>query len=196
MPIRVACGKCQKQFAAPDRLAGKTVACPACKSPIQIAAPEPELPSILDLLDDSIATSPVHQAVAVPTTSRLMTRPVASQNRQKADALSIKWFFSFNGRISRSQFWLYFGGGMLILALLGGLLEAGAIPEAIPVIVFWLLFGPLIAIQVKRWHDLDKSGAWVLVNAIPFVGALIALIMLGCMPGTSGSNQYGPDPLR
>jgi uncharacterized membrane protein YhaH (DUF805 family) len=45
--------------------------------------------------------------------------------------------------------------------------------------------------QVKRWHDLDKSGWMVLVNFIPLIGMLYSLLTLGFQPGTAGPNKYG-----
>ena len=51
-----------------------------------------------------------------------------------------------------------------------------------------------LAAQVKRWHDLDKSGFMVLLN-FTFVFIPIAWIILGCIRGTRGPNQYGDDPL-
>jgi uncharacterized membrane protein YhaH (DUF805 family) len=39
------------------------------------------------------------------------------------------------------------------------------------------------------------SGAWVIVGFIPYVGALFMFIVAGCMRGTVGDNEYGPDPL-
>jgi uncharacterized membrane protein YhaH (DUF805 family) len=35
-----------------------------------------------------------------------------------------------------------------------------------------------------------------LVNAIPVIGSIVVLMMLGCTPGTPGDNQYGPSPLK
>jgi len=42
---------------------------------------------------------------------------------------------------------------------------------------------------------LDKSGFFILLNLIPYIGWLIALIMM-MLPGTNGDNRYGPDPSR
>ena len=65
MPIAVQCGSCQKQFQARDELAGKTVKCPGCQTPLVIpggqAAPQQPAPanSLADLFDDEV---PVHHA--------------------------------------------------------------------------------------------------------------------------------------
>jgi uncharacterized membrane protein YhaH (DUF805 family) len=61
-----------------------------------------------------------------------------------------------------------------------------------------LLYIPMIwcmlAIQCKRWHDLDKSGWWYFISWIPFVGSIWFLIETGCLRGTFGLNRYGEDP--
>ena len=53
-----------------------------------------------------------------------------------------------------------------------------------------------MALQVKRWHDRDKSGWWVLIGVIPIVGRLYALVETGLLRGTEGPNRYGPDPTQ
>ncbi len=72
------------------------------------------------------------------------------------------------------------GSSFLVLALLG---------------IFYLaILIPAIAVQVRRFHDQDKSGWFVLLGLIPFVGGIIVLVFM-CLPGTPGPNRFGPDPL-
>lgn len=52
---------------------------------------------------------------------------------------------------------------------------------------------PSIAVGVRRLHDQDKSGWFMLLGLIPLVG--IVLLVFFCLEGTKGPNQYGPDPL-
>ena len=54
-------------------------------------------------------------------------------------------------------------------------------------------FIPALAVQVRRFHDLGKSGWMVLLGFIPLIGAIIVLVFM-CMDGTRGENEYGPDP--
>ena len=54
------------------------------------------------------------------------------------------------------------------------------------------LFVPSLAVAVRRLHDQDKSGWWLLISFIPFGG--IVLIVFYCLEGTPGPNQFGPDP--
>lgn len=50
-----------------------------------------------------------------------------------------------------------------------------------------------LSVSIRRWHDLDKSGWWVLIGIVPF-GSLYALYKQGFVRGDVGSNQYGPPP--
>lgn len=111
--------------------------------------------------------------------------------------------FSFNGRIPRRVYWLWltlsFIAFLVPFSLLTPFLDHGgdigniiAVIITIPLVIAFLWAS--LAIRVKRWHDHDKSGAWVLIGAIPYLGSLITLIFLGCMRGTDGHNQYGSDP--
>jgi uncharacterized membrane protein YhaH (DUF805 family) len=51
---------------------------------------------------------------------------------------------------------------------------------------------PSIIVYIKRFHDRDKSGWWVLIALIPIIGALWILIELGFLKGTPGPNRFGP----
>ena len=63
-----------------------------------------------------------------------------------------------------------------------------------------VLFGILvtwisIAVGIKRFHDRNKSGVWILIIFVPLIGSLWYLIECGFLKGTTGPNNYGPDPL-
>ncbi|MDH6265205.1 uncharacterized membrane protein YhaH (DUF805 family) [Rhizobium sp. SG_E_25_P2] len=53
---------------------------------------------------------------------------------------------------------------------------------------------PGIAVGVRRLHDRDMSGWWLLIGFVPLVGWLI-LIYLLATPGTVGENRFGSEPL-
>jgi uncharacterized membrane protein YhaH (DUF805 family) len=61
-------------------------------------------------------------------------------------------------------------------------------------IVGLLLLLPSLAVSVRRLHDLDASGWWILIGFIPLIGAVI-LVVWFCMRGTSGTNRFGSDPV-
>ncbi|MEO7853968.1 MAG: DUF805 domain-containing protein [Rubrivivax sp.] len=107
-------------------------------------------------------------------------------------------YLSLNGRLSRRQFWLFgvlalIGVAVLALMLLG---IAGVRERHADIIVNLILFWPGLAVSVKRWHDRDKSGWWVLVALVPVIGWLWALIENGFLRGTAGDNRFGADPLK
>ncbi len=52
---------------------------------------------------------------------------------------------------------------------------------------------PGLAVAVRRLHDVEKSGWFLLIGFIPVIGA-IWLLVLFCTEGTRGENKYGPDP--
>jgi uncharacterized membrane protein YhaH (DUF805 family) len=62
--------------------------------------------------------------------------------------------------------------------------------------ILMLVIGwPVLAIQTKRWHDVNKSAWWILVNAAPVLGPLVTLVYCGFLPGTLGSNRFGAQPV-
>jgi uncharacterized membrane protein YhaH (DUF805 family) len=103
--------------------------------------------------------------------------------------------FGFRGRVPRRVFWLYGVLGMLFVSLLLFLLLgiAGVHGPSRDAVSTVLLLWPSLAISVKRWHDRGKSGWWVLINLIPVVGVLWALVENGFLRGTEGPNRFGED---
>jgi uncharacterized membrane protein YhaH (DUF805 family) len=105
--------------------------------------------------------------------------------------------FQFDGRINRAKFWAGVGAllvGYFVIAILFSAIDSGAV-RGILGILYLAFIWPSLAISIKRWHDRDKSGWWVLIGFIPLIGWLWALIETGFLEGTKGPNQYGPDPL-
>jgi uncharacterized membrane protein YhaH (DUF805 family) len=118
-------------------------------------------------------------------------------------------YADFSGRSCRREYWMFAllsiivaVGSIILMAIGGGLSETG---DAAPGPLFWLggaiivIWGlgsiiPSIAVQVRRFHDQDRSGWMVLLGFIPYVGGLIVLIFM-CLEGTRGPNRFGPDPL-
>ncbi len=112
--------------------------------------------------------------------------------------------FSFEGRIPRRQYWAGFGIQMLavvaLTAVFAGVIFNGrgvsdigafAVILGLPFLVFLIWVG--LAVQVKRWHDRNKSGWWVLVGFIPYIGGIWQIIECGCLRGTEGENRFGSD---
>lgn len=112
----------------------------------------------------------------------------------------LRYLFSFSGRIGRLQWWLGGFAQLLVASPFLLLLGWGAENQSPGAVLGSLLFLPLLvwtglALTVKRLHDHDKSGWWMLVYFIPIIGAVWQMIECGLMAGTSGENDFGPDPL-
>ncbi len=97
-----------------------------------------------------------------------------------------KHYFDFKGREGRKVFWL-FTLNIFIINFLLGLISAGVISMLISLAIFL----PSLGLSVRRLHDINFNGWWVLVGFIPVIG-VVALMIFACIPGTEGENKYGP----
>lgn len=129
----------------------------------------------------------------------------ATQQVNPADR-DLKWMMtSFEGRIGRKEYWmnslLLSAVVMVPIGVLVGLVVAmdnDALTMTI-LSIAGLAMLPLIwcslALQVKRWHDRNKSGLWALIGIVPYIGGIWQFVECGCLRGTDGPNRYGEDPL-
>ena len=120
--------------------------------------------------------------------------------------MPLKRYADFQGRSSRMEFWmftLFVTIVMIVLQVLLGIMLASSMsvdPETgvvtgggigISGVIIWIFYlailVPSIAVGVRRMHDQDKSGWFILIP--------IANLIFYCLPGTPGPNKYGPDPL-
>lgn len=107
-----------------------------------------------------------------------------------------EYLFSFKGRIGRSKYWAFIVPSVFIFVFIPQIFSGNdPFTQTIILIFLLLLFmWPSIAIQVKRWHDINKSGYWVFINFIPVVGGIWAFLELGFLAGTPSANSYGAPP--
>lgn len=61
------------------------------------------------------------------------------------------------------------------------------------ILLYLAILIPAVAMQVRRFHDQDKTGWLCLLNFIPYIGGLIVLVFM-LLPGTKGENRFGDDP--
>jgi uncharacterized membrane protein YhaH (DUF805 family) len=54
---------------------------------------------------------------------------------------------------------------------------------------------PGINVAIRRLHDTNRSGWWLLIAFIPLIGIIVLLVWF-CTKGTDGVNDYGNDPLQ
>jgi len=110
-----------------------------------------------------------------------------------------QFYLTAQGRVSRKQWWLWLVLPIFVISLILSLID-GAVGTYDPESGLGLLNGiwtliviiPSILVHIKRFHDRDKSGWWVLIALVPIIGAIWLLIELGFLAGTPGPNRFGP----
>lgn len=113
-------------------------------------------------------------------------------NFSESVSTCLKKYFVFEGRASRSEYWWF----QLIVS------PSYFISEVLDNEISFFFLGitlltliPAISVGVRRLHDTNRSGFFLLISFIPFIGGLILLFLL--IPvGTKGKNRFGPDPLK
>jgi uncharacterized membrane protein YhaH (DUF805 family) len=104
-------------------------------------------------------------------------------------------YVNFKGRAPRSEFW-YWQLFLLVGGLVAELFDYGTgFRISAFSTLFWLATViPDIAVYVRRLHDTDRSGWWLLLFFVPLIGAIV-LIVWFCTQGTHGYNRFGANPL-
>lgn len=108
----------------------------------------------------------------------------------EAIQMGFQKYCCFKGRASRSEYWWWVLFTFIIGAVLGMFGKSG---EIISGIVSLALFLPGLGLCVRRLHDINKSGWWVLLALIPLVGQIILIVWLA-KPSDPSENQYGSMP--
>jgi uncharacterized membrane protein YhaH (DUF805 family) len=114
-------------------------------------------------------------------------------NFGQAIASGFSNYVNFSGRACRSEYWywaLFVFLADLVALIIDWVLGVYFISSLFGLAVFL----PGLAVAIRRLHDLDRTGWWILLSLIPIVGWII-LIIWDCTKGTNGPNRFGPDPL-
>ncbi len=106
-------------------------------------------------------------------------------------------YVGFEGRASRSAYW-YWTLFAILVSIVTSLLDVLIFPtmdfSPLNSLAGLALFLPGLAVGIRRLHDLDRTGWWVLL-VLTLIGIIVLLVWF-CMRGTVGPNRYGPDPLE
>ena len=100
----------------------------------------------------------------------------------------------FTGRSARSEYWwfaLFNVLSLTVVSVLGALLHDHGVLYTLGSLA---LLVPSLAVAVRRMHDLDRSGWWLLVGFVPLIGTILLLVWF-VTRGTLGPNRFGADPL-
>lgn len=109
-------------------------------------------------------------------------------------------YATFGGRATRSEYWWFYLFTVLVsiaLSILQGVAGqdngfAGFI-SIVSLLISLALFIPVLAVTVRRLHDTNRSGWWVLIGLIPLLGAIILLVFV-LLRSDEVDNRFGPAP--
>ena len=114
----------------------------------------------------------------------------------QAIASGFQNYVNFSGRAARSEYWFWTLFSVLV-SIAASLIDLGLFTSLnfspLSTIVSLGLLLPSLAVSVRRLHDLDRTGWWLLL-VLTVIGDILLLIWF-CMRGTIGPNRFGPDPL-
>jgi uncharacterized membrane protein YhaH (DUF805 family) len=110
-------------------------------------------------------------------------------------------YVQFGGRARRAEYW-WFVLFTVLVGIVASILDIalgtdfdGSVTSSgvFNLIVNLALVLPSLAVAVRRLHDTDRSGWWILIGLIPLVGAIVLLLFF-VQDGTAGPNRFGPSP--
>ncbi|UYW02022.1 DUF805 domain-containing protein [Flavobacterium agricola] len=95
-------------------------------------------------------------------------------------------YANFNGRARRKEYWYFALANIIVSFVVGFICGLLSLPDAIMSAYSLVILIPSIAVAVRRMHDVNKSGWFVLIP--------IYNLILACTEGTIGDNRFGKDP--
>jgi uncharacterized membrane protein YhaH (DUF805 family) len=111
----------------------------------------------------------------------------------------MKQYADFSGRARRKEFWMFFLFN-LIFGIVANVIDIALLSSeegnGFGIFSILYLLGvllPNLAVIVRRLHDIGKSGGWIFIALIPFIGSIWLLVLLA-KEGDDGENEYGEDP--
>ena len=104
-----------------------------------------------------------------------------------------KKYAEFSGRARRQEYWMFFLFNFLAFIAIGiidGILGTNG---ALSGLYSLAVLIPSFAVLVRRLHDTDRSGWWILINLIPTIGWIVCIVFL-CIDSKPGANRFGANP--
>ena len=110
----------------------------------------------------------------------------------------LKKYAVFSGRARRKEFWMFVLFNIIISIVIGLIerllgLGSGDGAGVLSIIYSLAVLLPSLGVSVRRLHDIDKTGWWLLIALIPVIGAIVLLIFF-VKDSQAGENQYGLNP--
>ncbi len=111
----------------------------------------------------------------------------------------LKKYAVFNGRARRKEYWFFFLFSIIITIVLSIIdVAAGSFDAKTGLGLFSGIYTlavliPSLAVSVRRLHDTDRSGWWLLISLIPIIGGLVILVFV-VLDSDTAENRYGANP--
>ena len=105
---------------------------------------------------------------------------------------ALKNYVGFSGRARRAEFWQFFLVNAAITVVLE-IIDAAIGSPVLGYIYSLAVLLPFVAVAIRRLHDTNKSGWWLLLYFAIIVGWIV-LIVFWCLDGTPGANKHGENP--
>ena len=112
---------------------------------------------------------------------------------------ALKNYAVFSGRAQRMEYWIFALFNAIISIALGmidrftGSFSSDSHFGLLGGLFALAMFIPALAVAVRRLHDTDRTGWWILILFVPLIGAIWFLVLM-ILDGTPGNNRYGSDP--
>jgi uncharacterized membrane protein YhaH (DUF805 family) len=105
----------------------------------------------------------------------------------------LKKYAVFDGRARRKEYWMFLLFHMIVVIGLVIVESLVLFPGILSGIYMLGVLCPALGVSIRRLHDTGKSGWWIFINLVPFIGGLWYLYLM-VIDGTTGDNQYGSNP--
>lgn len=99
----------------------------------------------------------------------------------------------FTGRAQRKEYWMFVLFNFIIVWVLWILEGLAGGPGVLPNLYNLAVLLPSLAVTVRRLHDIDRTGWWILIVLIPIIGFIVLLVFM-VQDSQEGENEYGPNP--
>lgn len=106
---------------------------------------------------------------------------------------TLKKYVDFSGRARRTEYWMFLLFNLVIAMVLGVVEFLLGTMGALGAVFALAILLPSIAVGVRRLHDTDRSGWWLLIAFTPIVGTIVLLVFL-LLDSSPGENRFGSSP--
>jgi uncharacterized membrane protein YhaH (DUF805 family) len=103
---------------------------------------------------------------------------------------ALKKYAVFTGRSRRSEYWYFVLINFIISLILPLFGQVGSLLSYIYILAIII---PGLAVSIRRLHDTNRTGWWIFLALIPFVGAIVLLVFFAT-DSDPATNEYGPNP--